>query len=75
MHSALLHCVDVNGKSVFEGRAATAFSNAEEQAFGTVDAIPFELETEIVKRGAKFEKASALWGVRHFISITAGNPY
>ncbi|PPR05642.1 hypothetical protein CVT24_002868 [Panaeolus cyanescens] len=75
--AALLHGLDADGNSIFKNRAVTAFSNAEESAFGTVDAIPIALETEIVNRGAKFEKASELWAAHVVVDgqlYTGQNP-
>ena len=34
---ALVGATDANGKSIFSGRAATGFSNTEEEAVGMVD--------------------------------------
>jgi hypothetical protein len=38
---ALVGATDANGKSIFSGRAATGFSNAEEEAVGMVEVSIF----------------------------------
>ncbi len=53
---------DQNGKSIFSGRKATSFSDAEEAEVKLTDAVPFPLETRIKELGAKYEKNSQLFG-------------
>ena len=38
---ALIGATDANGKSIFSGRAATGFSNTEEEAVGMVSVSTF----------------------------------
>ena len=54
---------DAQGKSIFDGRTVTGFSNAEEEAAGMVKAVPFLLEDRIGEKGGHFVKADELWGV------------
>ena len=69
-HSALVGGVDANGKSIFEGRAATGFTNEEEIQADGVKSVPFLLEDKIKSLGGKFEKADKPWGVSaHFLSL------
>ncbi|KAG7449308.1 ThiJ/PfpI [Guyanagaster necrorhizus] len=70
--AALLNVVGVEGKSIFSGKAFTGFSNAEEESINAVNSIPFLLETEITKRGGKYEKAEQLWGAK---VVVDGNLY
>jgi putative intracellular protease/amidase len=58
----LVNVKDQNGKSIFSGRKATSFSDAEEAAVKLTDAIPFPLETRLKELGAKYEKNSQMWG-------------
>ncbi|GLB38485.1 putative thiJ PfpI [Lyophyllum shimeji] len=55
--AAIVGAVDASGKSIFAGKSATSFSNAEEVMLGTVERIPFSIEDKITTLGGKFEKA------------------
>ena len=69
--------VDANGESIFKGRAATGFSNAEEIAVDKVKEIPFLLEDKITQLGGKYTKADQLWGAKVIVDgnlITGQNP-
>jgi putative intracellular protease/amidase len=73
---ALVEGVDADGKSIFAGREATGFSNAEEISIDQVKAIPFLLEDRIVELGGKFSKAG-LWEPKVVVDgklITGQNP-
>ncbi|KAF7986982.1 hypothetical protein HWV62_47 [Athelia sp. TMB] len=75
--AALTDATDSSGKSIFEGKAFTGFSNAEEEAVNKVKEIPFLLEDAIPKKGGKYEKASELWAAHVVVSgilITGQNP-
>ncbi len=65
-----------NGKYLVDGKNVAAFSNAEEEAAGLTNIMPFLLETELVKRGAVYSKAN-LWA-KHVVTdrrlITGQNP-
>ncbi|KAH6914964.1 ThiJ/PfpI [Coprinopsis sp. MPI-PUGE-AT-0042] len=75
--AALVGAVDSEGKSIFEGRKFTGFSNNEEQIMGTVEDVPFLLEDKIVGLGGKFEKAAEPWGAHVVVDgklMTGQNP-
>ncbi|KAF8192549.1 ThiJ/PfpI [Pholiota molesta] len=74
--NALVGGVDASGKSIFAGRKATGFTNAEEIAVGKVQDIPFLLEDRISELGATFEKADN-WAPHVVVDgrlITGQNP-
>jgi len=69
--------VTVDGKPLLEGREATGFSNAEEDAVQLSDAMPALLEDEIKRVGGKYVKADEPWGVKVVVDgqiITGQNP-
>ncbi|KAI0065927.1 class I glutamine amidotransferase-like protein [Artomyces pyxidatus] len=75
--AALVGVTSSDGKSIFDGNAATAFSNAEEEKVGRVKDIPFLAEDRIVSLGGTFEKAPELFApkvVRSGTLITGQNP-
>jgi putative intracellular protease/amidase len=49
-----------NGKFLVDGKKVNAFTNEEEKAVNLDNVVPFPLESELITRGAKFEK-SGLW--------------
>ncbi|KAJ6487872.1 ThiJ/PfpI [Mycena sanguinolenta] len=59
--AAITGATDAQGKSIFAGKAATGFSNAEETAIDMVKDVPFLLEDKIKSLGGKYEKAADLW--------------
>lgn len=65
-----------DGKYLVDGKKVNAFTNDEERAVGLTNVVPFLLESELIKRGAIFEK-SGLWQshvtVDHRL-ITGQNP-
>ncbi|TDL29515.1 class I glutamine amidotransferase-like protein [Rickenella mellea] len=75
--AALVGATDAEDKSIFHGRKATGFSNAEEELAGMVKAVPFLLEDKIISLGGNYEKAGEPWGVMVIVSgnlITGQNP-
>ena len=69
--------VEIDGKPLVSGKNITAFSDAEEDTVGLTDAMPFLLETELVKQGAKFTKAEEQFKpkvVTDGLIITGQNP-
>ncbi|KAF8484438.1 class I glutamine amidotransferase-like protein [Russula ochroleuca] len=56
--AALVWVTDEDGKSIFNGKNVTGFSNAEEEEIGNVQAIPFLLEDRIKLLGGTYEKAN-----------------
>jgi len=74
--AALVGGVDASGKSIFAGRKATGFTNAEEIAVDKVKDIPFLLEDRIIELGGIFEKADN-WAPKVVVDgrlITGQNP-
>ena len=45
-----------DGKSIFDGKHVTGFSNTEEEAVGKTDRVPFLLENRLKALGGNFEK-------------------
>ncbi|KAI5124983.1 hypothetical protein M0805_007408 [Coniferiporia weirii] len=75
--AALAGVMDAQGKSIFEGKEVTGFSNAEEEQIGKTADVPFLLETRIGELGGKYVKAAEPWGVKVVASgnlITGQNP-
>ncbi|KAJ7937104.1 ThiJ/PfpI [Mycena leptocephala] len=70
--AALVGVTDAEGKSIFAGKAATGFTNAEEIQVDKVKDIPFLLEDKIISLGGKFEKADEPWGPK---VVVDGNLY
>ncbi len=65
-----------NGKFLVDGKSVTGFSNAEEDAAGLTDVMPFLLESKLVERGASYSKAP-LWQNHVVVSerlVTGQNP-
>ncbi|CAE6429783.1 unnamed protein product [Rhizoctonia solani] len=74
---ALVGVTDASGKSIFDGRNATGFSDAEEEQVGKVKDVPFLLETRIKELGGKYTKAEEAWGPKVVVDghvITGQNP-
>jgi putative intracellular protease/amidase len=44
-----------DGQQLVDGKKLTAFTNAEEEAVGLTDAVPFLLETRLKEQGAQFK--------------------
>jgi putative intracellular protease/amidase len=55
--AALLNVKLSDGKSLLEGREVTGLSNTEEFWSGNRARVPFSLEDELVKRGARYHSA------------------
>lgn len=55
--AALVNLALSDGTHLVSGRRVSAFTNAEEEAVGLTDVVPFALETALVERGAEFTKA------------------
>ncbi|KAN0128587.1 Class I glutamine amidotransferase-like protein, partial [Lactarius tabidus] len=65
----IVRATEEDGTSIFDGKAATGFSNAEENRSGslhteTFQDVPFLLEDRINSLCGKNEKADGLWGIR-----------
>lgn len=73
----LLNIMLSDGKLLIEGKKLTGFSNEEEQLAGLAEVVPYLTKTELVKRGAKYEKASQPWAAYAVADgrlITGQNP-
>ncbi|KAJ7704808.1 ThiJ/PfpI, partial [Mycena rosella] len=70
--AALVGVTDAQGKSIFSGRSATGFSNAEEIIQDKVKDVPFLLEDRIKSLGGKYEAAEKPWAVK---VVVDGNLY
>lgn len=73
----LVNVKDASGEPLVKGKTVTGFSDAEEEAAQLTAAVPLLLETELVKKGAKFEKAPELFGAKVVVDgklITGQNP-
>ncbi|KAF8179025.1 ThiJ/PfpI [Mycena galopus ATCC 62051] len=75
--AALVGVTDAKGKSIFAGKTATGFSNAEGIQVDKVKEIPFLVEDKIVSLGGKYEKAAEPWAPHVVVDgnlITGQNP-
>ncbi|KAH0605951.1 uncharacterized protein H6S33_004408 [Morchella sextelata] len=77
--AALLNVKLSNGEYLVQDQPVTAFSNAEEDSVDLSKHMPFMLETELINRGAKYEKAAEPWSEKVCIGrggrlITGQNP-
>ncbi|CUS15670.1 unnamed protein product [Tuber aestivum] len=77
--AALLDVELSGGKLLIDGEPVTGFSNTEEDATGLSGAMPFMLETELMRNGAKYEKAGQPWGEKVCVGrggklVTGQNP-
>jgi putative intracellular protease/amidase len=52
----LRHVKGTDGKPLVNGKKVTGFSNSEEAAVGLVDVVPFLVESELQKLGARYSK-------------------
>ncbi|MES2525476.1 MAG: type 1 glutamine amidotransferase domain-containing protein [Bdellovibrionota bacterium] len=74
--AALLNLKDKKGIPLVKGKRVSSFTNDEEEAAGLTKVMPFLLETEFIKLGAKFEKAE-LWQKKVIVDgrlVTGQNP-
>jgi len=62
--AAIVGVTGKDGKSIFDGKVATGFSNAEEQEIGLVEDVPFLVEDRIKSLGGTYEKADKLFGLK-----------
>ncbi|MBW5483656.1 type 1 glutamine amidotransferase domain-containing protein [Streptomyces bambusae] len=77
-HTALLALRDGEGRWPFEGYRMTAFSHAEERVTDMAGRLPFVLEAELTRLGARYEKADVIWDSHVVVdrNLTTGqNPY
>lgn len=74
--AALLGVKNKDGSPLVRGKKVAAFTNAEEDAAGLTEVMPFLLETELEKLGATVEKAP-LWQKKVMVDgriVTGQNP-
>lgn len=74
--AALINIKLSNGKYLIAGKNVAGFSNDEEKAVELAKIVPFSLEDELVKRGAKYSKTK-LWGKHVIVDerlVTGQNP-
>lgn len=50
-----------DGELLIKGKKVTGFSNEEEELAGLSKRVPYLTETELVKRGAQYQKADQPW--------------
>ncbi len=50
-----------DGELLIKGKKVTGFSNEEEELAGLSKMVPYLTETELVKRGAQYQKADQPW--------------
>lgn len=77
-HSALLPLRDSRGRWPLEGYRMTAFSHEEELVTDMAGQLPFVLQVELERLGARYEKAAELWDSHVVVDrnlITGQNPY
>jgi putative intracellular protease/amidase len=74
--AALLGVKRADGTPLVAGRRVTSFTNAEETAVGLMDVVPFALETELARLGARHETAESF--TEHAVAdarlVTGQNP-
>jgi putative intracellular protease/amidase len=77
-HSGLLSLRDGESRWPFDGYRMTAFSHDEELVTDMAGQLPFVLQVELERLGARYEKAPEIWG-SHVVEdrnlITGQNPY
>jgi putative intracellular protease/amidase len=77
-HSALLPLRDSHGNWPLKGYRMTAFSHDEEMVTDMAGQLPFVLQLELQRLGARYTKADKIWGSRVVEDrnlITGQNPY
>ncbi|MFJ6938139.1 type 1 glutamine amidotransferase domain-containing protein [Streptomyces sp. NPDC101132] len=77
-HTSLLALRDGEGRWPFEGYRMTAFSHSEELVTNMAGRLPFILEAELTRLGARYEKADLIWDSHVVVdrNLTTGqNPY
>ena len=74
--AGLLSAVEIDGQPLVAGKRVTAFTDAEEEAVGLTEAVPFLLESRLRELGALFESGETF--APHAIAdgrlVTGQNP-
>ena len=74
---AALVDLELDGKRLVADQPVTGFSNAEEEAVGLTNVVPFLLEDALVKAGGRYTKAAANFGAHVQVGrnlVTGQNP-
>ena len=73
---AVLHRVTYQGAPMVKGKRVTGFANSEEEAVHLTDVVPFLVEDELKRIGARYEKAAdwASFAVVDGRLVTGQNP-
>lgn len=74
--AGLVNAVRADGKPLVENLRVNSFTDAEEEAVGLTGEVPFLLETELRRRGARFESSGNFQphAVRDGRLVTGQNP-
>lgn len=74
--AALLNIYDTSGKPLIEGKQVAGFSNAEEDAAGLTDVVPYLLQDELSALGAHYQEGKMFesFVVQDGRLITGQNP-
>jgi putative intracellular protease/amidase len=74
--SALLKAKAPDGESLIKGKEVTCFSNDEEEAVGLSKVVPFLLEDELKRMGAKYSRGAnwSFYFKQDGLIITGQNP-
>jgi len=74
--AALLKVKAENGEPLVKGKEVTGFSDTEEEAVGLTKIVPFLLESELQKLGAKYSKGDnwSSFVKKDGLLITGQNP-
>jgi putative intracellular protease/amidase len=76
--SVLMPLRDREGRWPLEGRRLTAFSHEEELVTALARRLPFVLQVELERLGARYEKAGQVWGSCVVVDgtlVTGQNPH
>lgn len=74
--AVLLNARNPSGSPLAKGRALTAFTDSEEQLVGLAEIVPYAVESELRRQGAKFTRAGD-WAAHVVVDgflITGQNP-
>jgi len=77
-HAALLQLRDSQGRWPLEGYRMVAFSHEEELVTEMAGQLPFVLQVELERLGARYESSAVIWGscvIEDRNLVTGQNPY
>jgi len=74
--AAFLNIKDPSGEYFVKDKAVTGFTNSEEDGVELSDIVPFLLEDELIKRGAKYQKVADwnAFAIQDGLLVTGQNP-